>query len=299
MKIINPYKGGDTWLKGNLHTHTKESVCGYFTPEEIAAVYTYKHKVMAYDFIAITDHLKISSISAIENIDGFLVFNGTEYKKDKYQTLGINIKSYDDEDESKSHQEIFNLVNAQGGLNIICHPHIYNDDYWPLEKLLDLDGYAAIEIFNYNVKKNNAGRAIATDVWDQLLSKGRRVWGIASDDLHFSYSYGGGFIKVLANKNKEAIINAIKAGAFYSSSGILLENIELKDNTITLSAATPRVPNTVFKFIGQEGKLLKKELVQEAQAAVSYTVKGNEGYVRVEASREDGAQAWTQPFWIE
>ena len=30
----------------------------------------------------------------------------------------------------------------------------------------------------------------------------------------------------------------------------------------------------------------------------SYTVQGNEGYIRAEALREDGARAWTQPFWI-
>ena len=297
MKIINPYAGPGAWLKGNLHTHTNESVCGHYPLAQVLA--TYNFRTLAYDFIAITDHLKLTCVSAVQNMDSLIVFSGTEYKKEAYQTLAINIESFDDDEGKTGHEEIFDRVTAQGGINIICHPHIYNDDYWPLEQLLELDGYTAIEIYNHNVKMNNAGRAIATDLWDKLLSKGRRVWGTAADDFHHCSRCGGGFIKVMAEKNKEAILGAIKAGAFYASSGILLKDINVSNNRITLSAASPRVANTVFRFIGQGGRILKEEQAPEAESPVSYTVNGDESYVRVEASREDGAQAWTQPFWLE
>ena len=93
---------------------------------------------------------------------------------------------------------------------------------------------------------------------------------------------------------------AIKKGVFYASSGIMLKNIGLIDEkTISLSAASPRVANTTFCFIGKDGRLLKKEQPSGPETPASYTVQGDEGYVRVEASREDGAQAWTQPFWVE
>jgi hypothetical protein len=55
----------------------------------------------------------------------------------------------------------------------------------------------------------------------------------------------------------------------------------------------------MFRFVGKGGKVLKEEKAATPEAAVLYTVNGDEGYVRVEASREDGARAWTQPFWIE
>jgi hypothetical protein len=257
---------------------------------------------MQYDFLAITDHLVMTDVSAVEGINGMTVFRGVEFKKEARQTLGINISSYDDDGLNETnHQRIFEEVRRQGGINIICHPHLYEERYWPLERLLELEGYTALEIYNHNVKMNNAGRAVATDLWDALLSAGRRVWGIASDDFHHRSRYGGGFIMALGEeKSAAAILGALEAGAFYASSGITLKAIEVTDKgSISLAAASKRVKDTVFRFIGKGGKLLKEERSAAPEAAVSYTPRGDETYVRVEACREDGARAWTQPFWIE
>ena len=300
MKIINPYESGGVWLKGNLHAHTKESPCGHYPLEDVVGIYG--DRIMHYDFIAITDHFSLTDTAPVQNSNDLVVFSGVEFKTEALQTLGINITSYeDDADDETNHQQIFNDVTAQGGINVICHPHIYRDDYWPMERLLELEGYTAVEIYNNNVRMNNSGRAVATDVWDKLLSRGRKVWGIASDDLHHYSRCGGGFLQVLAaEKSKRAILDAVKNGAFYASSGIILKNIALIDGkTISLSAASPRVANTTFSFIGKDGRLLKKERPSGPETPVLYTARGDEGYIRVEASREDGAQAWTQPFWME
>ncbi|MDR1636409.1 MAG: hypothetical protein LBR93_03645, partial [Treponema sp.] len=225
MKIQNPYERNGVWLKGNLHTHTDASPCGHYPLEEVAA--TYRDRIMQYDFLAITDHLVMTDVSAVEGINGMVVFRGVEFKKEARQTLGVNIGSYDDDGlDQTNHQRIFDQVRRQGGINIICHPHIYEDGYWPLEQLLELTGYTALEIYNHNVKMNNAGRAVATDLWDALLSAGRRVWGIASDDFHHRSRYGGGFIMALGKeKSAAAILGALEAGAFYASSGITLKGI--------------------------------------------------------------------------
>ncbi|MDR0450353.1 MAG: CehA/McbA family metallohydrolase [Treponema sp.] len=299
MKIQNPYKAGGVWLKGNLHTHTNASPCGHYPLEEIAA--TYSDRIMKYDFLAVTDHLLITDVSAVQGMNGLVVFSGAEFKKEARQTLGINISSYDDDGFDKTnHQRIFDEVRRQGGISIICHPHLYEEGYWPLERLLELTGYTALEIYNHNVKMNNAGRAVATDLWDALLSAGRRVWGIASDDFHHRSRYGGGFIAALGEeKSASAILGALEKGAFYASSGIVLKDIGVKGGSISLTAASGRVKGTVFRFIGKDGKLLKEERAAEPEAAASYTPRGDESYVRVEACREDGARAWTQPFWIE
>jgi hypothetical protein len=299
MKILNPYAQGGIWLKGNLHTHTEASPCGHYPLEEIAA--TYRDRIMQYDFLAITDHLVMTDVSGVEG-KGMVVFRGVEFKKEARQTLGINISSYDDDGfDETNHQRIFDEVRRQGGINIICHPHIYEEQYWPLERLLELEGYTALEIYNHNVKMNNAGRAVATDLWDALLSAGRRVWGIASDDFHHRSRYGGGFIMALGKeKSAAAILGAIEGGAFYASSGITLKAIEVTGNrSLSLAAASGRVKDTVFRFIGKGGKLLKEERAAAPEAAVSYSFRGDESYVRAEAYREDGARAWTQPFWIE
>jgi len=294
MNIISPYNEG-LWLKGNLHTHTTNSSCGYYPLEEVAG--TYGDKAMKYDFLAITDHVYLTDISPVQGLNGLVVFAGVEYKPYKFQTLGINITSYmDDSDDEENHQIIFDAVQAQGGINIICHPHIYNTDYWPLDKILKLSGYTAIEIYNHNVKMNSNGRAIATDIWDALLSRGIRVYGIASDDLHHRSRYGGAFIMVQASqKNAASIFQAIKSGAFYSSTGILFQDISLKNgNELSLEIASNYIPDVTFSFIGLGGKILYKMNGPNA----SYVIPDTEGYIRIEAVREDGARAWTQPFFI-
>jgi hypothetical protein len=299
MKILNPYGRDGVWLKGNLHTHTDASPCGHYPLEEVAA--TYADRIMQYDFLAITDHLGMTDVSAVQGINGMVVFRGVEFKKEARQTLGINIESYDDDGfDQTNHQQIFDRVRRQGGINIICHPHIYEERYWPLERLLELEAYTALEIYNHNVKMNNAGRAVATDLWDALLGAGRRVWGVASDDFHHRSRYGGGFVMALGKeKSAPAILDALEKGSFYASSGIILKDIEVTERGISLAAASRRVKGTVFRFIGKGGKLLKEETPADPEGTAGYTVQGNETYVRVEACREDGARAWTQPFWIE
>ncbi|MDR0877503.1 MAG: CehA/McbA family metallohydrolase [Treponema sp.] len=301
MYIINPYNLGSDgiWLKGNLHAHTQASPCGHYPLEEVAA--TYSDRIMKYDFLAITDHLQLTDVSPVQGMNGLIMFSGTEYKKEVYQTLGININAYqDDAFDEKNHQSIFNEVLRQGGINIICHPHLYRDNYWPLDRLLELNGYTAIEIYNHNVKMNSAGRALATDLWDELLSRGRRVWGIASDDFHHSSRYGGGCIMVKASeKSPAAILGAIRAGSFYAAAGVFLKDIEVNGNIISLAPSSKRIQKTIFRFIGKEGKLLEETVTSAPEERVSYAVHGDEGYVRAEAYREDGARAWTAPFFIE
>ena len=289
--ILNLYDKKGIWLKGNLHTHTQNSHCGRYPIEKVIEMYTsYK---MNYDFLAITDHYVLTELKDFIDDDKIILFQGMEYKDEHLQTLGININvSSDDKDDFTNHQEIFNDVNAEGGFNIICHPHVYTDDYWPSSKLLELNNYLGLEIFNNNVKHDSKGRAVATDLWDELLSKGKIVYGFANDDMHVFPRAGGAFNMVLCEeKTRENIIDSLKEGSFYCSSGVYISEIELIDNTINICAEKLAVE---FLFIGKSGKILKRQTGLSA----SYNISGNEEYVRVELKREDGAMAWTQPFFI-
>jgi hypothetical protein len=291
--IINPYLSEGIWLKGNLHTHTLNSQCGHYPLQTVIDMY--KSYQMKYDFLSITDHCTLTKLQD-EFSDDIILFQGVEFKITHLQTLGINIHTYEDDERNyENHQELFDQVSNNNGINIICHPHVYNDDYWPFEKLIALSNYTGIEIYNNNVKFDNKGRAVATDLWDKLLSSGKKIFGFANDDMHIFQRCGGAFNMALcSNKSPESILNSLKCGSFYASTGIYLDSIKTDSENIFIELSHKNIP-AQFLFIGNEGKLLK----QCSGTSASYSVNGNENYIRIEVKREDGAMAWTQPFWIE
>lgn len=292
--IVNPYNLKGQWFKGNLHTHTMNSPCGHYSLEQV--VNMYKSFKLKYDFLAITDHCQLTELGDLIFDNEIILWPGTEYKSGDLQTLGINIHSYrDDEFNYSNHQVIFDEVERQGGINIICHPHAFHDDYWPVEKLLELNNYTGLEIYNNNVKFDNKGRAVAVDLWDKLLSNGKRIFGFANDDMHIFQRCGGAFNMVLASeRTSDCILDSIKKGSFYASTGIFLDAIDVVNNVLTVELKHKHIPAD-FSFIGSNGLILK----QSTGNAASYNCIGDEGYIRIEIKREDGAMAWTQPFWIE
>ncbi|MGL4874498.1 MAG: hypothetical protein ACRC30_07610 [Clostridium sp.] len=295
MRIINPYDYEGTFLKGNLHTHTDNSPCGHYSLEKVIEMYTgYK---MKYDFLSITDHMLITNLEKFKDREDIILLEGVEFKKGEKQSLGINVLEYYDDGENYSNQNnLFKRVSESNGINIICHPHLKTLDYWTYDELMKLDNYTGIEIFNNNVRMDCKGIALATDLWDKLLSSGKKVYGFANDDMHIFSRAGGAYNYVLAKKkSKEAILEGIKRGSFYSSFGVKIKDIKIEGNIISLKKDDDRVPYVFFKFIGKNGEVLKEEKGIES----SYIIKGDEGYVRVEVYREDGAKAWTQPFFIE
>ncbi|MCZ7546513.1 MAG: hypothetical protein M5R40_24630 [Anaerolineae bacterium] len=83
-------------------------------------------------------------------------------------------------------------------------------------------GAVGVEVYN-NVCRLLNGKGTALAHWDALLEDGQRVWGVASDDVHFRPRHGFGgdaWIMVRAEANTaQDILAAIKAGAFYASTG--------------------------------------------------------------------------------
>ncbi|OPJ63078.1 hypothetical protein [Clostridium oryzae] len=292
--MLNPYSNEGIWLKGNLHTHTENSPCGHYPIKTVIDMYTsYK---MDYDFLAITDHFFLTNLSDYINNEKIILFQGVEFKTSGYQTLGINVNKYDDDkDNLDNHNDLFLDVKNQGGLNIICHPHFSKDDYWPVDKLLELDNYIGIEIYNNNVKFDNKGRAVATDVWDKLLSSGRKVLGFSNDDMHVFSRCGGAYNMVLAKeRSRSAILDSIVSGSFYCTTGVLLDYISVEGSKICIKLQRKNLP-VEFSFIGNNGEIIYRCFGSHAEFDCSSCTSS---YIRVEMKREDGAIAWTQPFWL-
>jgi hypothetical protein len=140
-----------------------------------------------------------------------------------------------------SEKELFKItddVKRLGGFPIINHPSP-DSAFYKLDNIIDSLKHTTnpasavgLEIFNPRPNREHVS------FWDQLLSKNIAVWGVATDDTHFRYNVGHGWVVVRAGKNSpEDIVRAIKRGSFYASTGIILEDVSFDGNTIKVKAA--------------------------------------------------------------
>lgn len=219
-----------------------------------------------------------------------------------------------------AYQRHLAAVRAQGGVPQVNHPNLN----WSVrtEDLLPLEGPYLLEIANSFPFANNAGGSTAggqaapstTALWDRLLSAGRVVWGVASDDAHDYTNFdkrhaltpGHGWIVVRAAAlERDAILAALRNGAFYASTGIGIDDIRNDGKQLQIDIAPtagldpplPVAPDSRFltRFIGRDGR----ELARAYGRTPAYRFGGDETYVRAEVSDSDGRRAWLQPVFLD
>ncbi|MGH2626358.1 MAG: PHP domain-containing protein, partial [Anaerolineales bacterium] len=71
MRPIPPFDRPGVWLRGDLHCHSRASD-GALPPEEVRE----RHRRAGYDFLALTDHDRVTPLAAGE--DSPLVLPGAE-----------------------------------------------------------------------------------------------------------------------------------------------------------------------------------------------------------------------------
>jgi hypothetical protein len=316
--MVNPYQDYEKiqWQKGNFHVHagTGPGTCGAYEIEEVLKMYNeYGFKV-----ISITNHDIFSDTSALAEKYGMVLLGGFEYSQASHMLcIGVN-------DVIRApHQEAIDRSNAQGGFVVINHPNwkvatntaegdaalhgfsyqtqFLNKPYrdvdiklhWDPDALKALKGFTGLEIYN-GVITRLMGAALAVDVWDRLLSEGKRVWGFGNDDFHRWFD----FVKVatvvgLHDFTSESAMDALKNGRTYVSTGLKLDRFDFDGKTLTVETSTYNNVReaTEYRFIGQDGRILRQH------QGNTYAFTGDEMYVRVEAVNASGAQLWTQPIY--
>ncbi len=279
-QYADPYAGEGRWWKGNLHTHTTGSD-GALPPEEVARLYARK----GYDFLALTDHGVVSEVSPDGAGSRPLLIPGFEFghgQEHHMLCLGVT-QSY-----GGSCQQVLDVTHALGGVGIVCHPNWLREDYWSPDALRALHHYAGLEVFNFVITRH-PGRTTATDDWDLLLSTGCLVWGYANDDAHSPDDIGRAWNMVLSpSLSAEALLFHLQRGHCYATTGLLFDDIGLRDGVI--HARVDR--SAVVRFVGPYGEVLAECWGSEA----SFAPQGQH-YVRVEAEGPLG-RAWSQPFWL-
>ena len=327
------------WYRGNTHTHTNNSD-GDASPDAVVRWY----KDHGYQFLFITDHEYVTDAAPLNALFGaterFLVLPGqeiTQWGADPARSAAHVNSLFTTKviwpvgtrkcvgsgcgataDASVPLADTFRInidaVLAAKGIAQVNHPN-YRWSVKP-EDLFDIPDGTLFEVWNGIGEIHNLGgtddkgdtRPSAEGYWDILLTRGKIVWGVGSDDSHEygpaadanGSAPGQAWIMVHAPElSSKAIEAAIRNGEFYASTGVTLANIVADSTQLSIEIRQPPrsqyPPRYVTRFIGSGGKVL----LEVAGTKPTYQIKGDEGYIRASIMSSNGKRAWTQPVFTD
>lgn len=273
--VTNPYIPKAGVFKGQAHCHTTNSD-GQQSPAAVVTAY----RDAGYNWISVTDH---NFLTTDPGISGILFIPGVEETGTYHHFVNLHALAVRNNADP---QKVIDDVLADNSLIFLAHPNLLN-----YLSLTDMDRMAKY----YGVEHQSSQVGNAENRWDELLTQGRKFLGYAVDDCHNinGATFNKNWLMVFADSNTIANIkDSLKRGNFYSSSGATL-SLSLSDKTITAITGA----SATFEWIGSGGVVLR---TVSGVLTDSYTVVGNETYVRLRVTRaSDGAKAWSNPFWVD
>jgi hypothetical protein len=312
----NPFAAAGTWLKCALHAHTTNSD-GEMAPDKLARHYEWA----GFDVLAITDHwvrtalpstprlLVIPSTELNASVHaGARLKSGTGENDDAHVlALGLERDPELPENEFAPLAEVVSWIAEADGVAYLAH------SYWSglrTDQFEACDGLAGIEVYNAGCELE-VGRGDATLHWDEALERGRLLWGIATDDSHHP-GYDSGFAWVwarCAERSQSAVLDALRAGCFYSSSGPEIHGLEVEDGAVTVRSG-PAASVTILAGrrrgaranAGRLGYPHRAEILELDASGLITAVRlerpHDTPYGRLEVADAAGRRAWTNPLWI-
>ena len=304
-----PSTTGMSWYKGNTHAHTVESD-GDSSPEYVAQWY----KAHGYNFLVISDHNVFTDPAQLSHLtdSDFILIPGEEltsgYENRPVHVNGLNLPGLVDPRTGSTMvatiQSNVDAIREVEGVPHINHPNFR----WAFgaEELAHVENDRLLEIYNGHPTVHNEGGGgfpSVEEIWDILLTGGKRIYGIAVDDAHhfqgeFSadrVNPGRGWISVRARSLDAAeVMQQLEAGQFYASTGVHLADVVTEEDRLEIHIAPRGDFRYSTTFIGSGGRVLS---VSSENPAV-YTLQGRERYVRAKVTDSRGDAAWVQPVFM-
>ncbi|QPM90222.1 CehA/McbA family metallohydrolase [Pseudooceanicola algae] len=298
---------GQFW-RGNLHTHSSLSD-GVLPPEEVCR----RYRAEGYDFMALTDHFigqygyPVADTLSYRDA-GFTTLLGAELHSgamengELWHILAVGLPAdfapgdaphFRPVEGQETGPEIAARAVAAGAFVAIAHPQ------WSGLTLADarsISAAHAVEIYNHGCA-TGCDRPDGFSVADLLLSEGRDLSLIATDDAHFSEpDHFGGWVMVKAKANSpEALLQALKDGAFYSSQGPELRDIRIEDDRILVessAAVSVILQGAGSAAIARHGQSMTRSELPLERFATS-------PWLRVTVIDAGGKRAWSNPIRLD
>ena len=289
--IIDPHLS--QW-KGNFHCHSTESD-GQKSPQEVADFYAQAR----YDFLAITDHRKITDPQTIRT--SLLLIPGVELDYLVYTPhrqavhligAGVGPQLMDTPGLMDTPQQGIDGIRASGGLAIFAHPT------WSLnspETLEGLRGLSAVEVYNHvSDAPWNGRRGDSSAILDLCCCDGCCLPFVCGDDAHH---YDGdqchsGLMVSAAECTQEAILDGLAQGRVYGTQGPRFTEMKMEDGVLSFRC-TP-VDQVIFNSNALYSK--NRVISQRGITGASYPLREMETYIRVEIADAWGRRAWSSPI---
>lgn len=304
--LLPAFSAPGRFWRGNLHTHSDRSDGG-LTPREVCR----RYRAEGYDFLALTDHFVGAYGYPITDTEpfreaGFTTLLGAEIHSgamsngELWHILAVGLP----EDFQPPHAPGFAPVAGQetgpqiaararaaGAFVAVAHPQ------WSgltLEDARSLEAAHAVEIYNHG-SAMGCDRADGAAIADLLLSEGRRLSLVATDDAHFTEpDHFGGWVMVKAEQNApDALLDALKRGAFYSSQGPELRAVRLDANAVTVESTA--VQTVIVQGHGSAATAVHGQSL--TSATVPLERFRNSPWLRVTVIDRAGKRAWSNPVW--
>lgn len=279
MSDHNTIAEGERWMTfppGGARRETAERFVRTFGPDGIEVERsgdTLRVRLRTYDEYS----------NQIEVPDSFLVIRAEEIS-DRFESRPIhvnatNIQEYVAPAGGTSVVDVMQrnvdaVLNQRDSLNVPIMPHINHPNFgWAVraEELAALEGERFFEVYNGHPLVNNNGDSLRMGMermWDVVntirLEDGMPLmYGIAVDDAHHYQEQsmdrantGRGWVVVNADMlSAAAIIRAMEAGRFYSSTGVALEDVSVRNGSLHVQVDPEAGVSYRIDFIGTEAGL--------------------------------------------
>lgn len=298
------------FFRGNLHTHCNASD-GALEAAEVCRRYADE----GYDFLCMSDHFigrygyPITDTTAYRTnsfttILGAEIHSGALGSGELWHLLAVGLPAqfappaapdFEAHQHQESGAELAERAREAGAFVAIAHPQWYG---LTAADAASIEAAHAVEIYNHGCHMES-DRGDGTAILDQLLAQGRRLSACATDDAHFVGSapdHFGGWVMVKAEENMpEALLEALKDGAYYSSTGPQLHDVEVTAETIRVHCS----PATQVIALGQSSASTAVFGRSLTRAEIPLTRFREHGWLRLVVVDGAGHRAWSNPLWLD
>jgi hypothetical protein len=288
-------------LRGNLHCHSDRSD-GAASPEAVARAY----RDAGYDFILLSDHFEerygwqITDTRQLRTpsfttIIGAELSSGAWDERTTYWVTAAGLPLDFEPPPPGEHAEAITRAHDAGAFITLLHPGLNN---LPLAAVDEQPDFDAVEIYNHNTAQAHPDRAEGAYMADGLLERGQRLLLSAGDDAHFHFEGDrfGAWLEVEAEAiDPDALLDALRAGSYYSTQGPRFERIERDDGRVQV--ATSEVACISVGGSGERWQAAT-EVRGDRLREASFDLEPFRGsYCRLTAIDAAGRRAWSNPLW--